>query len=292
MAVLDNSFGALLIGVVIAAILYGCLRHFCVRHWPPGPDYAIQQVQSFPTSVFYTYVITYFGDWEELDKVVLSLIIEVFFNGFTAFCVQCFMTMRVYRLSNKNWFATGTVMVFVLLEWMFSIKAINLTTYKEFATLDPLSMTINAAAAAGDIVITIFLCYYLQRSRTGFRRSDWTINKLIMFSINTGLLTSLCALASLICISAWPHAFIYIAFYFCIGRLYCNSLLATLNARKGLRKGESHHEDISLSTQPKVNHSFFGASKSRPNNISIKIDTTQEYIRDESSAELKTSEVV
>jgi hypothetical protein len=46
--------------------------------------------------------------------------------------------------------------------------------------------------------------------------------------------------------------------------VYCNSLLATLNARKGLRWTATRHEDISLSscqaTQQKTNHSFLGTT--------------------------------
>ncbi|KAI9574512.1 hypothetical protein HD554DRAFT_2309935 [Boletus coccyginus] len=334
MAVLDATMGAYLIGVVIASVLYGCT---CVQtwyyytHYPSDPWYIKLLVfavfvsdtghQALISNLVYTYLVTYFGDWEQLNNVVLSLVIEVFFNGFTALVVQCFLAMRVFRLSNKNWFAFGSVvslvsfgthdlifltvppqMALVILEWIliliFSIKAISLKTYQQFATINAISMSINAAAAAGDVLITIFLCYLLQKSRTGFRRSDMTINKLIMFSINTGLLTSLDALASLFCISVWPHTFIYIAFYFNIGRLYCNSLLATLNARKGLRGSDSRHDELSLSqtTQQKVNHSFLGtASQRAPNNISIKIDTTQEYIRDEyssSTGELKHPEVI
>jgi len=138
-----------------------------------------------------------------------------------------------------------------------------------------------------------------------------TINKLIMFSISTGFLTSLDAIAAIVSITLWPHMFACVAFYFCIGRLYCNTLLVTLNARKGLRGGESHRGDISLSTgtQQKTNHSFLGTTSKvsylrqdmvslsfshqhAPNNISIKIDTTEEYMGDEhysaSSGELKS----
>ncbi|KAH0831946.1 hypothetical protein J3R83DRAFT_12832 [Lanmaoa asiatica] len=174
-------------------------------------------------------------------------------------------------------------------------------------------MSINALAAAGDVLITVFLCFTLQISRTGFQKSDTLITKLILFSINTGFLTSLCALASLVCISVWPHMWIYIAFYFCIGRLYCNTLLATLNARKGLRGG-SRNGDMLLSfkgqdAQQKTNYTTLGTSSrvgfcflrntgtraslphqyTAPNNISIKIDTPQEYIRDRYSASSGTT---
>ena len=60
------------------------------------------------------------------------------------------------------------------------------------------SRAINALAAVSDVAIAVILIFLLQRSRTGFRRSDSVINRLILFSLNTGLLTSIDALLSLI----------------------------------------------------------------------------------------------
>jgi len=97
------------------------------------------------------------------------------------------------------------------------------------------SISINVLAAAGDVLIAVVLCSMLQKSRTGFQESDTMINKLIIFTMNTGLLTSLCAVASFISILAAPNTFIYIAFFFNIGRFYSNTLMATLNARRGVR---------------------------------------------------------
>lgn len=84
------------------------------------------------------------------------------------------------------------------------------------------------------------LIFLLQRSRTGFKRSDGIINRLILFSLNTGLLTGLDAVASLIAVSpldlfelrsctqmtpvqniVWSDTFIYILFFFNISRCKC-----------------------------------------------------------------------
>jgi hypothetical protein len=313
MGALDNTFGAFLIGVVISAVLYGvtCVQTwFYYIHYPSDPWYIKSLVgavllsdtchQALITHAAYIYLVTDFANPEAAGNIVWSLIIEVLFNGFTALMVQSFLAMRVYRLSNKSILATSSVMVLVIGEFILILiyvaKAIGMATFVDLTALKAISMAINSVAAAGDVLIAIFLCTLLQKSRTGFRRSDTMINKLILFSMNTGLLTSICAVASLVSISVWPDTFIYIMFYFCIGRLYCNSLLATLNARKGLR-GDSQNDDMSLSLQgvhQKTTQSMVGTSQKRTaNNISIKIDTTQEYMRDEySNSDLKSPEVV
>ncbi|KAE9392051.1 hypothetical protein BT96DRAFT_924959 [Gymnopus androsaceus JB14] len=55
------------------------------------------------------------------------------------------------------------------------------------------------------------------------------------FCLATGLLTTVCAICSLVSISVWPNTFVYIGFYVVLARLYVNSFLATLNAREKLR---------------------------------------------------------
>ncbi|KAI9460427.1 hypothetical protein HD554DRAFT_2028738 [Boletus coccyginus] len=302
---------------MIPSSLYGCACQYvsfstllnhqtqvtCIQTWyyyvtyPLDPWYIKLLVAgAFVSDSCHQALITHAGKCNHKPPVTvyshtLSLHIEVLFNGITALLVQSFLAMRVYRLSGKNWPTTGSVMILVIGEFgeLHAPKFnLQLQTFPQLDSLKALSMSVNAVAVAGDVLIAASLCILLQRSRTGFRRSDSLINKLMLFSINTGLLTSICAIASLVSIIAWPDTFIYIAFYFCLGRLYCNSLLATLNARKLLRAG-SRDEDMSLSfkfkgVQPRTNPSMIGmAPRRRPTNVSIKIDTAQEYLRDEVS---------
>jgi hypothetical protein len=91
-------------------------------------------------------------------------------------------------------------------------------TFAELSNLKHLSMVVNVLAAAGDVLIALILCVMLHVSRTGYKkyrsvillcvfptlmcciacRSDTIINRLIAFSVNTGLLTSVCAVMSLV----------------------------------------------------------------------------------------------
>lgn len=49
--------------------------------------------------------------------------------------------------------------------------------------------------------IALVLIYLLHRSRTGFKRSDTIIKRLIIFTLSTGLSTSLCAIMTLVTVS-------------------------------------------------------------------------------------------
>lgn len=308
---LDGTIGAVFIGMLVAAVLHGvsCVQAwYYYNHqsdkWPTKLLVASVMIfdtihQALITHTVYTYCITQWGNPNQLGLLVWSLLVEVLFNGLTAVLVQSFLTMRVWLLSNRSYLLTGTLVLLVAAEFVsvivFTAISIRLETFAKLANLEALSVTVNALAAAGDVLIAASLCTILHKSRTGFRKSDTMINKLIMFAVNTGFLTSICACASLISITVAGHTFIYIAFFFCIGRLYTNSLLATLNARKHIR-GTDHDGinstsggQFSMSARETTTHKLgsggINSRKHHPANISINIQTTKDMVTDSDDVE-------
>ncbi|KAJ3746178.1 hypothetical protein DFH05DRAFT_1484028 [Lentinula detonsa] len=207
--------------------------------------------------------------------------------GFTAVFVQSFLAHRVWQLSNGNMWISIPALLLVAAEFVsvFVFAVIGLTrvhTFVELAEiLKGLSITVNVLAAVGDTYIAGLLTLLLHTSRTGFRRSDSIINKLIIFSINTGALTSLCAIASMLSILLAPETFIYISFFFCMGRLYANSLLATLNVRSLIRKEGSSNVQASGDTGSIPLGAYNTSVFNPPSAISVKIDTRREYVSDQ-----------
>ena len=67
-------------------------------------------------------------------------------------------------------------------------------SFLDLLSLDWLLKLTNSINAVTDILITATLIALLHRSRTGFRRSDNMINRLILFTVNTGALTSILAI--------------------------------------------------------------------------------------------------
>jgi len=186
-------------------------------------------------------------------------------------------------VSNKNVWLTGLILAIVLANagcgtaWV--ILSMQLNTYEELLSISPLTISINALSTGADVLIAASLCFMLQRARTGFKKSDSMINRLMLFVVNTGVLTSICAIASLVSLLASPLTLIYASFYFCIGRLYTNSFLATLNARKSIT---GRIDDVShmLVSMPPTLLTPIGSSGKSSQNISIRIDTTKERDRE------------
>ncbi|KAI8990704.1 hypothetical protein BD414DRAFT_484545 [Trametes punicea] len=304
MAPLDGTMGPLLIGVIVSAVFYGVslsqIFYYYTRY-PRDPLYLKVLVaavcctdtvhQILISHTIYWYLVTNYGDSVKLGLLSPTIIIEVFFQSFTGLFVQCFFAARVWRLSERKLYLVVPVIGLIAAEFAvsmaYAIKALSFVTFLDLTKIKALSVSINAIAAAGDVCIAAILCTILQFSKTGFEKSTLLINRLMIFSVNTGLLTSICACMSLITILSLPNTFVYICFYFLIGRLYSNSLMATLNARKRLRDGSNIHDtSVSLrdihphSGTTAANMSPFNGKRDGATSIAIRIDTTKESRRD------------
>ncbi|KAI0750024.1 hypothetical protein C8Q80DRAFT_1269810 [Daedaleopsis nitida] len=87
-----------------------------------------------------------------------------------------------------------------------------------------------------DFVIAVTLCYYLYKSRSMIsHRTNFMLNVLIRYTINTGLATSVIMLVCLVTYATMPNNFVYIGVYFTLSKLYLNSLLVSLNAREKIK---------------------------------------------------------
>ncbi|KAF5309466.1 hypothetical protein D9619_012419 [Psilocybe cf. subviscida] len=289
---LDNSMGAMMIGVVVSAVLHGlCLLQafFYYQNYKKDKWYfkvLVGTVVSFDaihlafiTHAVYHYVISqYHSHQDQLLRLIWTVLMEAVFTGVNAGIVQTFYVVRVFRLSRRNYWLTGTIMMLILATtgcgFAWVIISMRLTTYKELIGINPLTITINALSTTVDISIARHLKSFFAADQVP--RSDSIINKLMVFVVNTGVLTTLCAIASLIALIVSPQTLIYATFYFCIGRFYTNSFIATLNARRSISskidEGSSH---MMLSMPSSVNHQQTGTG-TKMQNISIRIDTLKE----------------
>ncbi|KAJ6482288.1 hypothetical protein C8R47DRAFT_1133562 [Mycena vitilis] len=85
-----------------------------------------------------------------------------------------------------------------------------------------------------DVLITLSLCVYIRQlytPYTSYRRSEQLIHRLIVWTIQTGLITSLTSIAVVVAFQTMKHNFIWLALYTFLAKLYSNSLLVSLNSR-------------------------------------------------------------
>ncbi|KAK0204512.1 hypothetical protein DFS33DRAFT_663531 [Desarmillaria ectypa] len=90
----------------------------------------------------------------------------------------------------------------------------------------------------------------LYRSRSGMKRSNHVITILMLFTINTNLITTFLSLGSLITYLVLPDATIYGGISFLFSKSYLNSFLAILNSREFLRDKMDNHSQTEQSSIP------------------------------------------
>jgi len=297
---LDNSMGAMLIGVIISAVLHGvCLLQAFLYFMKYKQDTLFLKSLVAMTVFFdtihlvfishtvYYYLVSNFHDPQRLERLTWSVLMEALFTGINGAIVQTFYVYRVWCLNKKGYFLTSLLLFLILATvgsgtaWV--ILSMELQTYQQLLHISPLTITINALSTTADVIIATSLCILLNKARTGYKRSDTVINTLIVFVVNTGVLTTCCAVASLISLCLSPNSLIYASFYFCIGRFYVNSFLATLNARNSL-KGNVDDTSYMMMSLPSSggNSSRTATESSKQKAIAIRIDTTTEGMNENS----------
>ncbi|KAL0951660.1 hypothetical protein HGRIS_008340 [Hohenbuehelia grisea] len=85
---------------------------------------------------------------------------------------------------------------------------------------------------AVDFIITASLTFYLHQSRSGLRHTEKMINRIIMISVNNGIITFMLDAITLILAATQKGNLIYCAFFNVIANVYTNTILATLNSRR------------------------------------------------------------
>jgi len=263
---LGTLLGAGLMGVIISAMIYGitCLQTHLYYTKYSGKDGGRMKflvgllwvVDTFHlvlvTTMIYHYTVTNWGDVVVLARTTWSLELNIMTGNILTLIVQCFYARQIWRLSGKNWALTGTIVLLSLIQLGFGIAfMIHGFQNQVFALSESrVNKIVTEIALSGDIacdiVISVSMCYYLHKSRTGFKGTDTMINLLITYAIRTCLLTTICITACLIAFIVLPGSMVHSAFYFIACRLYANSLLSTLNARERILDKSIGNDVISL----------------------------------------------
>ncbi|KAM5541171.1 hypothetical protein V8D89_005100 [Ganoderma adspersum] len=253
-----EAIGCLVIGTALSACIYGVSILQAYLYFPKsGQDSA--GMRSFVAALFtfdtvsmcltvvtlYDFVVTDFGSPALLFSVPPSLAVLNAFTVLIATMAQCFFAHRLWRLSNGNKLLVSSVVLGALCSFGLGVAISEHMYYnREIAVLSSPEIQILGGIASSlsvicDIIIVAGLCYYLNSKRTGFKRTDSIIDRLIIYVINRGVLTAVCQVGHMISIVGLPRHFTSIVFGLMESKLYCSTLFATLNAQRSLGKEDS-----------------------------------------------------
>lgn len=258
----DRTIGAAFLGNIAAGVFYGITSLQTYMYYKKN----FQDLPSFKALIFmlwildglhlamtthgmYWYLVTNFMNPSAVEVPAWSLLVQVYVTCLSDFIVRCIFTRRVWLLSNCSKLLVaviGVASLYVIGSGIaFASRGFLAGSFLLLLRDSWLLYSALGSAVFADVFIAATLCFFLSTRRTGFKSTDNLVNTMMVYSINTGLLTSVCAMACFITYAIWPQDFVFIGIYFTLSKLYLNSLLATLNARTLMRE-----HDHGISTNP------------------------------------------
>ncbi|KAJ7623194.1 hypothetical protein FB45DRAFT_98095 [Roridomyces roridus] len=304
---IDNTYGLLYVAVVVSTALYGV---GAMQFWLYIRKYHLKDTLLIKCLVIailvcdtcqqvllihsvYKYLVGGISDPAILPSVVETLMVQLFFSCAIATMVQQFYCWRIYKIGQNIFLALAVSAVSwtsCVVLMIYAARAVRFKQLGQLTTLQTLSIVSNTLSAAADVTVSVVLVILLQVSKTGFKRSTDLINRLMIFTFNTGLPTSMAALAATICVAAFPNTFLYIFFFLLLGRFYTNSILVTLNSREYIKStsdpASQEHYSLENSGRPRPPQAgtLNGGQRDA---ITIRIETDTMHDYHSSSQDLK-----
>ncbi|KAL4243310.1 DUF6534 domain-containing protein [Abortiporus biennis] len=272
------TYGPIFIGVVFNILLYGIMitqtfLYFTVykrdKMWMKlfvSVLFLCDTLNcAFDIAFVYIPLVNNFDNVMALQNASWVFATDPAMTAIIALMVQLFFTWRVKVL-------TGSIpaVIFIafcsICQWCGGMgTAIAVGMIPEFTHFQKFKVIVIiwlAFSAVADTAITVALVWHLRKHRTGFSATDDVVNKIIRMTVQTGLVTALCAVIDLIAFLSSPSG-LHLIFNLPLSKLYTNSLMSSLNSRAGWKYGsigrglsgqtESSGEDIN-STMPRNVH--------------------------------------
>ncbi|KAJ3506851.1 hypothetical protein NLJ89_g6635 [Agrocybe chaxingu] len=280
-----NTFGAIEIGSFGAAFLFGIVTLQCYLYYSQNPNdswklkamvaliWILECIHS--VLVFwevYRLTITYYGRAKEVSQYPgFSAVLML--GGFITMIVQCFFAYRVWKFLPRPYCFIGLACGIIaiargIMSLYGSVEALLMTSYPSYlAEFQHYLTALLALGAFIDGVNAASMSYFLIMQREKAFSNVAAITVLVLFQTLSPALISL-------------------ALYVALAKLYSNSLLSALNARRSLREGSS--KSVSVTHPRLVGTDSSGSTGTRPemsNAISIEMKTTKLVSEDQTETE-------
>ncbi|KAK7019973.1 hypothetical protein R3P38DRAFT_3318881 [Favolaschia claudopus] len=209
-----------------------------------------------------------FGDFSTLVSINFAWFTSPIMAAIASLIVQCFYAFRLHMFSK---FRLIPVLIVIcsfgvsisgFITGAFSLQAGDLTKVNTREIKIAVAVYLVGSAVL-DIIIATCTTYAFMVKDTGFRRTHALITKLIRLSIETGSLTALVALITVVLNLALPNEGYYIVPLHIMPMVYSNTMFAVLNARFNIVHGrQTYISSTDLISLPTNLHNTTGGTHS------------------------------
>lgn len=244
-----STYGAFFIGSILAAVLFGLtnIQAFVyfrthVGRWTAYYRFIVLLLWALDAvhlgltiHCVYYYLVINFANFAVLSEVIWSFRLQIVVNVLIIYVIHLLYSHRIWIVGRDRSIIFRIIPGIVIILGSGVAIALFWVIYYHnpsmglFMNQWIIYLALSAAVFV-DVLITISLWYLLASSRTGFSQTDCLITRLICYTIDSGCLTSVCALTSIIMCAIMPHDYIFLSIQFIVAKLYVNSYIALLNA--------------------------------------------------------------
>ncbi|KAM6499058.1 hypothetical protein JOM56_004566 [Amanita muscaria] len=206
------------------------------------------------------YVVKNFGDESKIEVINYCLPGAAITTAIVTVITHCFYVHRIFLLSNRRYWIAVPILVVAFARmcgaFVVSAAMLRITTFAPLLLhfsvgSNPSSASLSDEkdndfpqwvatvsldlSCAVDILITLSMFVLLRMGRDKSLTLNHVIDRLVLYTFETGTLTGCATVVAMICWVIVPNKLVFLGLYFPIGKLYANSLLGSLNARYYLR---------------------------------------------------------
>ncbi|KAJ7256540.1 hypothetical protein B0H12DRAFT_1112510 [Mycena haematopus] len=271
---LNPNLGALEIGFLVSAFMFGLLtvqaliynRKFTRDHWTLKTLVAVIWFFEFGqlgcvAHVVYIITITKSGDLLTILKPPVTLGTSFLLGSTVGPLVEAFYVSRLLRFSGQIYPAVlGWILAFLRFGgWVFlAFHVITMTSLSQFVDdFGWLFAMLLGTSAVIDLTISAWIAYFLARRRSRTRdtmhneSARQLLDRVILWTLQTGVITSLSFLITLVCYLLLGQYLIWLAVLAVLTKVSSNCFLASLNARASpLTQGKQNNSGVGGHSQP------------------------------------------
>ncbi|KAF9529955.1 hypothetical protein CPB83DRAFT_851894 [Crepidotus variabilis] len=196
---------------------------------------------AFDAAYLYETLIVNFGNLDALAKATWLFACEPATTAIIVLAVQLFFAWRVFIVTETRVWSvlivalalTGAVTGITT-----AVDVMRIPLFTQFQEFKPVVAVWMVSEVAADIISTSILVWYLRNHKSGLERSDKIVDKIIRFTVQTGLITFIFASFHLAFYLS-DESGLHLLFNFPICKLYSNSVLSSLNSRFSWKFGNN-----------------------------------------------------
>ncbi|KAG1752821.1 hypothetical protein EDB19DRAFT_967910 [Suillus lakei] len=261
---------------LLSAVLFGCLACQSYVYFArfPSDHLALKATVSAVIllqlghfvciiSTLWTMTVSSYGDSSQLRAFPLAADLAIPLSGFTVSIVQTFYIFRLWKFTRNLLLPILCGMLIVGAQILTLILAVRATSAMDLVTFGDLQFLLIGllfiARAACDMITTTGTAWSLRKQRCPDSKETATmIDRLICWTIETGLITSLMATALATWFLVVKQTYVWFAVWLMWPNVVGNSLLTSLNRRLLLRESWK---------APRGDAQSRGGEESEPDNV-------------------------